>query len=463
MHAFFYFHSIKPLKNFTPYHPFIIINVRFHLLITQENKMSQLNVKVLIASLVILVSQSFAADTQLRAGAAKVDITPPLGLCWAFDDKPMVDIADPLYAKALVFTDNKTTFAIVSLDTLGIPTPLTQAVRDKISASTNIPPENLIVCATHTHYVPNIDKNRRKSKFNLQYFEKVVQNTAQAVTNAYKNLKPATISTAKTTAENLMYNRRTLRPDGSVVTSFLLPPTEPNLTFATPDPIVNVLRINDADNQMLASMINFGCHPTSAGYGDFSYIVSADYPHYATSVIEKSEDALCLFTLAPAGDTVVLKRGPAYRRKTGLALGGAALQALQHTAPNKNYKISALRKTFSLPLKDVIPEKSNQIFDTSKPFIQTEIQAFAIGNVYFLALPGEILVEISLEIKQKANLENLFIITLANDYIGYVCHNKAYDQGGYESGKATCLKKGAGQTITNQALQLLKELKSSKL
>ena len=76
-----------------------------------------------------------------------------------------------------------------------------------------------------------------------------------------------------------------------------------------------------------------------------------------------------------------------------------------------------------------------------------------------LGLPGEVLIEVGLQIKEKAGLENLVVVTIANDSIGYVCHDKAYDEGGYEPVSGTNLARGAGEKLVEEALDLLDGLK----
>ena len=88
-----------------------------------------------------------------------------------------------------------------------------------------------------------------------------------------------------------------------------------------------------------------------------------------------------------------------------------------------------------------------------------EIQVLKIGDIYILGLPGEVLVEIGLEIKKRAGLENLFVISLSNDAIGYVCHSEAYDEGGYEPTSGTNLAKGAGEIIIEEALNIINEIR----
>ena len=76
-------------------------------------------------------------------------------------------------------------------------------------------------------------------------------------------------------------------------------------------------------------------------------------------------------------------------------------------------------------------------------------------------MPGENLVEIGLEIKRKANIENLFIIDVSNDALGFLCHSKAYEEGGSEPEECN-LAKGSGEIAIKEALNLLEEMKKIK-
>jgi len=67
-------------------------------------------------------------------------------------------------------------------------------------------------------------------------------------------------------------------------------------------------------------------------------------------------------------------------------------------------------------------------------------------------------VEVGLEIKKRAGVEKLFVISVSNDSIGYVCHSQAYEEGGYEPGSGTNLAKGAGEIMVKEALDLLNRI-----
>src|SRR3546814_7855458 len=64
-------------------------------------------------------------------------------------------IGDDLLAKALVCSDRDTLYAIVSLDLIWLPRRFIRKVRDLISRSSAIRPENVMIACTHTHSGPD--------------------------------------------------------------------------------------------------------------------------------------------------------------------------------------------------------------------------------------------------------------------------------------------------------------------
>lgn len=181
-------------------------------------------------------------------------------------------------------------------------------------------------------------------------------------------------------------------------------------------------------------------------------------------VVEDIDAGTCLFALGTAGDIVPIQRGEVPRQQIGKALGGEALRRLQFVPTTSNPTLAAVKKSIEFPLKEAPESESDQTEEGNKrqERLTTEIQVLRIGDIYLLGLPGEVLVEVGLEIKKRAALEHLFIITLSNDTIGYVCHEEAYEEGGYESGTGTNLAKGAGETMVREALDLIDQIKGSR-
>ncbi|MDP2899332.1 MAG: hypothetical protein Q8Q12_22575 [bacterium] len=437
---------------------------------------------------------SFGGQAALKGGCAKVNITPPLGIpLTGSKGEPGDRILDELYAKALVLNDGSNTIAIVSADLLYVPLEeITNPIRGIVKEKTGIPEDNVLICATHTHSGPEVFRKTKlgpgnetpASKIDNAYLQTLIRQIASSVLLAYGNMEEVKVGAAKGEVPEVVYNRRPKRangsaqmaftlppeviatrrivasPEGSVNVTFTLPPEQPELTFGPIDPEVVVLRIENTTGEMVSSLVNFACHPVSI-YPSLPYSISADFPAYATRVVEKSEGGTCLFALGTAGDIVPIQRGAVPRQRIGKALGGEALRRLQFARTSGDATLSATKKAIEFPLKE--PVAGNEGGDADKPpkSLTTEIQVLRIGDSYLLGLPGEILVEVGLEIKKRAGVQNLFLITLCNDVIGYVCHKEGYDEGGYEPGTGTNLAKGAGETLVKEALDLIGQIRPS--
>ncbi|MHC4435044.1 MAG: hypothetical protein ACYTBS_24670, partial [Planctomycetota bacterium] len=319
------------------------------------------------------------------------------------------------------------------------------------------------------------DKRIDTSTIDRSYLETLVNKIAGSVLIAHKKTQPVRIGAAKGELAEIVFNRRPVDAnglakmtfslaagagatrkivkdnEGSTRVTFDIRDGKARLRFGPVDPEVCVLRVEDADGEIVASLINFGCHPVSI-YPSKSTSVSADYPGHATRIVEQAEGGLCLFTLGLAGNAVPFARGVEPCRQLGTALAGEALRRLQFVSTTDNVTLKAVKR------KIVFPTKKSSSPDAANEPVTTEIQALKLGDINILGLPGEILIEVGLKIKHKAALENLLIVTISNDSIGYVCHGRAYDEGGYEPVSGTNLAKGAGETLVREALDLLERL-----
>ena len=460
---------------------------------------------ITLVCIVLLILHVFcpASEAALKGGCAKVNITSPLGIkLIGSKDKPSDDILDELYAKALVLNDGNTAIAIVSADLLYTPLEeITNPVREIIKEKTGMPEQNILICATHTHSGPEVftrskhepDKKIDTSKIDQNYLQVLIRKMADTAVIAYKNMQERSrkagcqvkIGAAKGYIPEIVYNRRPKAADGSVKMAFTLPPEviatkkivkgpegcvkvtfdykqdDSQLEFGPIDPDVCVLKVEDANGAIIGSLVNFGCHPVCI-YPYLSTSVSADYPACATGVVEQVEGGICLFTLGLAGNAVPVVRGVKPRERIGRALGSEALKRLQMVSTTDNVTLKALKREIKFALRKEADPNETEAADKKKDHVTTEIQVLRLGDIYILGLPGEVLVEVGLEIKKRAGLENLFIVTLSNDTIGYVCHGGAYEEGGYEPGTGTNLAKGAGEIMIKEALELIDQIKSSK-
>src|SRR5512132_2796757 len=110
-----------------------------------------------IALGVALAMSGAAAQLQpLQVGLAETEITPPLGyrMDGYFTERLSTGVKDPLKAKAVVFQQGNTKFALVVCDLIGVPQSMTADVRAQASARTGIPVAHIAITATHTHTGP---------------------------------------------------------------------------------------------------------------------------------------------------------------------------------------------------------------------------------------------------------------------------------------------------------------------
>ncbi len=395
-----------------------------------------------------------------KAGVAKVNITPPVGFPqagYAGRDNVSDFIDDELYSKALVLDDGETEIVVVTNDLIRVTPQLTQQVRTAVYEQLGIAGDHVLLCASHTHFGPVLQANDYLSSeimaaFDETYVRELARKMIGAIRMAHDQRCEARIAVGKGSAPELAFNRRTRKRDGKVTMSWRYPTPEEaaELTFGPMDPDVGVLRIEDLHGKLMATLINFACHPVCGV--DRMYAISADYPGHAMEFVERWEESVCLFSLGCAGNIVPIEREGNARRWIGTALGAETLKMLQWLGAGDrpaSVGLSARRISVELPLKSPSPQE--QAYQT------TEVQALRMGEVLLVGLPGEVFVEFGLDIKQRLQAEHIFVLSLCNDGFHYVPTESAYPEGGYETDSSP-LAPGAGEMLADAAVELAQSM-----
>jgi len=440
----------------------------------------------------------------ITAGASKVNITPPVGFPLAGygnRERGSEGLDDELFGKALVLDDGDTKVAIVATDLIAISPFFVAAVREHVERKVGIPAPNVMVCASHTHFGPALKhlvylSEEAQAEFHEAYVENTVRLLAGAVRLADGDRQAAQVGYGVGNAEPLAFNRRPKGPDGKMVMTFR-PPKEADhgLTFGPTDPDVPVLRVDSSEGQPIATLISLACHAVCGV--DRLYSISADYPGYAMEAAEDTTGGICLFAAGCAGNIVPAEREGNARRRIGAALGGEAVKVIHQMDRSPDAELRALRERLELPVRPLPThqEAERQVTEAERKLaewdresvrpenlgtplgnlafarhilgmveeigdnttVSTEIQAMRIGDLALMCLPGEVYVEIGLDIKESC--ENTFVFSLCNDGLDYVPTSAAYDEGGYEP-EWTKLAKGADTVLTDAAVSLLRRLRS---
>src|SRR5438128_4916273 len=161
--------------------------------------------------LVLMSSQMRAAENQrqFRAGAALVDITPWMGLSIEgnMHDHKGTNIHDPLHARCVVLDDGETRLAMVLADSCMIPRRVFDEAKKIVHARSQLPVENMLMAATHTHSAPAAVGIFQATP-DPEYQTFLARRLADAVLQAINNLEPAQVGWGTGSEPRYDSNRR---------------------------------------------------------------------------------------------------------------------------------------------------------------------------------------------------------------------------------------------------------------
>ena len=80
-----------------------------------------------------------------------------------------------------------------------------------------------------------------------------------------------------------------------------------------------------------------------------------------------------------------------------------------------------------------------------------------VRDLVTVALPGEVFVEVGLEIKRRSPFARTLVCSLANDAVGYIPTEKAFGEGSYETIQSP-VAIGTAAELVESAVKLLQQL-----
>lgn len=423
-----------------------------------------------------------------RAAAASTAINPPLGtsLGGYFYERPCTRVHDDIMAKALVLDDGQTKVAIVVCDLQAIEATEVNAARELASKATGVPPQNVMISATHTHTGPQV-RRKRVVPVNEEYLAALPGMIAQAIAQAHENLRPATARLGEECEDRLVFNRRYRFADGRVAfnprkqAEGILGPDGPI------DPQINVLRLDGDDGEPIAILANYSMHPDVMGGNE----VSADFPGQASRIVGSVYEShpLVIYMQGACGNTNHRdisdpgeQKGPAEVMRISRVLAGKILAASELSVPFGGEPIRITRRMLQIayhPLTEELRAKAARVlkdpkagdfdraqaeaiekYDLDGRTASVEVQAIRIGDTAVMGIPGEYFVEYGLSIKEWSPFPQTFVAELANNTFGYIPTQDAFHPGTYETMPivSTTLEPSAGVRMANAAGELLREL-----
>ncbi|MEX0782443.1 MAG: neutral/alkaline non-lysosomal ceramidase N-terminal domain-containing protein [Dehalococcoidia bacterium] len=413
----------------------------------------------------------------LRIGASAIDITPPVGTPldgYGGRTDVSLGVHDPLFARCLFLDDGRSQLAIVVCDLIGVGRELVKRARELIVERPGIPAGNVLICATHTHAGPAGIRGNGEPVL----VELTARKIAGAVRVAHRDATVAALKYGLTELSSIGQNRR-----------------DPSWPI---DHRLDVLAADTPDGRNIATVARYACHPTTmerdnleitaewpgeacrvieqvVGAGTTGIYLNGacgninpawmwqrfDEVHRVGSIVGAKAAALSQ-ELRPLGinhqahnirwDELTTK--PV---ESGALVGEAPLRAasVYFDAPyragpgdeemerlvanleaEQAASTGAARRDVTARLTRARGERAALARIRQRgPTRREEVQAMRPGaDLFLVALPGEVFVETGEEIRARSGLENLLVVTYANDYPGYFCRPEAYAQGGYEAG-----------------------------
>ncbi len=423
--------------------------------------------------LILAALLAVRVDAELRAGVAKADLDPPIGIHMAGygPTRTSTGTLDPLEARVLALSDGNRTIALITLD---LCFTFDEKSMDQIRADVRDKVDEVIFHASHTHSGPTYSEAP-------QAVEHAVPRIEGAIRSAAAAMVPVQIGNGWGQTY-IGFNRRYLETDGAVQMFWR---NEPKISTTFPvDPTVGVIRIDRRDGTPLAILVNYACHPVVLGPDSFNY--SADYPGEMRRVVEQAmgHDSMAFFLQGAPGDinpfydkTPLIEDAVNVMKETGRKLALEAIRVANsiRTKP-ENARIQTKtvvltvanrwnREKLKVEVKAHFPETSGIARRLLVQEMKMPVTTFVLDlgspdrDLAFVGFPGEPFVEFQMQLRTKSPVPNSFLLGYTNGYFAYLPTIAAAVRGGY--GANTTVNPsavGTGEWMLNTGLISIYEL-----
>ena len=439
----------------------------------------------------------------MKAGIAKLDITPELGanLNGYYRERPATRVIEPLYVTALAFSDGENAALAISLDISEILQRDTDDIRKRVAARTGLPFEAVFVACIHTHTAPVISEILGFFKRDPEYYEFFCDQVCNAAEAAIADQQEAAASIARGKAEGISFIRRVRMKDGTTRNSV---PREqiPQIAcpVGVPDETVQLVKLQRPGAADIA-IVNFGCHPDVLGGTG----ICPDWPCYMRDTLEAAlvgeadgKGVKVIFFNGAQGDVAHLNRldpvrrgGVTHSRHMGRVIAGAVLGIYTYTEPVPSDRVFYRQTMAHVGVNKGTPEevaiakqvdasfisdKDRSILDPAgfpfnvvmarrfirlehrDPVVPLNVVCVGFGEVAFLGLPGEPFTEMGRQIKEGSPFTMTIPCCNANGSEGYFPTDEALLEEGYEATSSLFLP-GVAPELVRVALRTLHAVK----
>lgn len=455
----------------------------------------------------------------LKAGAAQVDITPPLGslINGDFIIHYAQRIHDNLYAKALVLQNDDTTIAMVVVDICAMPKDFLDNVKKLVAGEVQIAPANIVISSTHTHYGGAV-ADLLMGAADLPYTLKLPRLIINAVKQAKNNLRPAKIAYGAVDVPEHVVCRRFFMKKGFTALNPVTGKTDVVKTnpfgnehlidkrVSKVDSELQFMAVKGTDEQWISLLANYAMHYV----GDCKAgTVTADYfgqfaKHLATK-LSAGKEFVGILSNGASGeasiwDFVQPDRYPKEDFEKSKLIGADLAEKTVEVMKDLHWENEPVLASLYEEVKVGTRKPSAAEVETARVLVETgdyenleifeegiktndealrriyareqvllneypnvisfPVQAFRVGSGIIGALGGEFFAETGLWLKKNSSSHPYFTICLANGYVGYVPPAHEIEMGGYETWRCrtSFLEPAAEETIRKKLFSFIKQL-----
>lgn len=448
-----------------------------------------------------------------RIGIAREAITPPAGIYARLWGSAKHDTAEgvhrPLLATCLYFADTEgaSALALLALDLSWWRSVSDEMeLRSAILASAGLREDQVILHVSHSHAAPPTLPelaDRPGGQLIAPYRAQIMKTCVRIVSAARSKAQPATLSWG-TGSCRLAFNRDMESPiDGAIVVG-LNPATRADDTLL-------VGRVTSATGAILATIVNYACHPTSVGGAN--RMISPDYVGAMREVIERNTSgAPCMFLHGASGDLTPrrsFEADVAAADQNGLELGHAALGTLAAMCPpgvslayagmeESGAKLAmwreqptaagtgvvARRTTVRLQLVDMPTREELQqaIAVTNEEYMRERLRrklglrtiiddsgaadfpflVWRLGDAFIVALPAEAHSPFQMGLRERFPDNHIAVLNIANGYLSYLPPREAYARNTYQS-QVAIYRAGAAEELLAAVSRTIADMLEQKV
>lgn len=385
----------------------------------------------------------------LRAGAAKVDITPTKDMFPIPEGVQTLDgVHDPLYARAIVLDNGFTKVALISVDTAGMQNSadIVKAVSDELK----IPVSHLSIAATHDHSTPTFGGGANNSYNRAPYLALMLKGVVEAARQANANLQPARIGFG--TGKAYVNTNRDQKIGDSYKMGYA--PEGPS------DKTVAVLLLTNAAGQPIAVWSNYAVHGVVmfiAKTHDGKSLITGDLPGASADYVEdRMKNVVAVWTSGAAGDQNPLFMADYNQDAPDVHDEGAAgwaildVQArrlgeeivrvatnIQNTTDkvvlwgeDTTVTCPGRKRESAAPAAGTVPGSATPAASTGKMVdaepVDIPLGLIMINDIALANVSGEVFTEISQKLKKESLFDRTVMVTLSRGSLGYIPSENAY-------------------------------------